>query len=162
MLRTYTNIEYITLRFLEREQQARIVQEQEVQGAQAQEQLFNQPYLIGHVYNQCTKAFINDLEKDSKQFLWLECVGIAAKLKFQEHNVPHAHIPMCLEDGVIEAIEVIENKTGAEMPAPGEDGESETLYCRCTGIVTPRTAVLETMSGAGLVMTMQNLCQRRI
>ncbi|KAI0560136.1 Helitron helicase-like protein [Gracilaria domingensis] len=87
---------------------------------------FDRPDLVARVYNQYDNAIMTDLQKNSEAIFGLKCIGIAAKLEFQERNTPQHHILLWLEGGTIDDPEIIDSLIKAELPR-GQSQENQEL-----------------------------------
>ncbi|KAI0558603.1 hypothetical protein FGB62_199g01 [Gracilaria domingensis] len=87
---------------------------------------FDRPDPDARVYNQYANAIMTDLQKNSEAILGLKCIGIAAKLEFQERNTPYHHILLWLEGGTMDDPEIIDSLIKAELPR-GQSQEDQEL-----------------------------------
>ncbi|KAI0559822.1 Helitron helicase-like domain containing protein [Gracilaria domingensis] len=87
---------------------------------------FDRPDLVARVYNQYANSIMTDLHKNSEAIFGLKCIGIAAKLEFQERNTPHHHILLWLEGGTMDDPEIIDSLIKAELPR-GQSQEDQEL-----------------------------------
>ncbi|KAI0559299.1 hypothetical protein FGB62_159g05 [Gracilaria domingensis] len=69
---------------------------------------------------------MTDLQRNWESIFGLKCIGIAAKLEFQERNTPHHHIPLWLEGGTMKDFEIIDSLIKAELPR-GQSQEHQEL-----------------------------------